>query len=56
MLALLGAGVPEELGRFLLLLICKWNEVDEPFDCVVYAGAIWAGFAAVETFSMQHKI
>ncbi len=50
MLALLGAGVPEELGRFLLLLlICKfWNEVDEPFDCVVYAGALWAGFAAVE--------
>ena len=48
--ALLGAGVPEELGRFLLLLlICKfWKDVDEPFDCVVYAAAIWAGFAAVE--------
>ncbi|MBM64788.1 MAG: hypothetical protein CMH55_00975 [Myxococcales bacterium] len=49
-LALLGAGVPEELGRFLiLLLLCKvWKDVNEPFDCVVYAAAIWAGFAAVE--------
>ena len=25
-----------------------WKDVDEPFDCVVYAASIWAGFAAVE--------
>lgn len=45
------AAIPEEVGRFLLLfIICKnWSEVDEPFDCVVYAAAIWAGFSAVET-------
>lgn len=48
--AFLGAAIPEELGRFLLLLlICKkWKDVDEPFDCIVYAAAIWGGFAGTE--------
>ena len=38
------------VASWALLSICKsWNEVDEPFDCVVYAGALWAeALAAVE--------
>ena len=45
------AAIPEEVGRFLLLgLICHtWKVVNEPFDCVVYAAAIWSGFSAIET-------
>ena len=49
--AFLAAGLPEEVGRFLLLgLICThWKSINEPFDCIVYAAAIWTGFSAIET-------
>lgn len=49
--ALLSAAIPEELGRLALLgyLCHSWRAVDEPFDCVVYASAIWLGFSAIET-------
>lgn len=48
--ALSMAALPEELGRMVILyLICsKWEEVGEPFDCLVYGATIWAGFAATE--------
>jgi len=48
--ALTAAAIPEELGRALLLAwICtRWEEVGEPFDCIVYGVAVWAGFAATE--------
>ncbi len=48
--ALTAAAIPEELGRALLLYwICaRWDEVGEPFDCLVYGVAVWAGFAATE--------
>lgn len=48
--ALSAAAIPEEAGRALLLYwVCtRWDEVGEPFDCIVYGVAIWAGFAATE--------
>ena len=48
--ALFAAALPEELGRAMILVwLCRlWRDVDEPFDCVVYGAAIWAGFAATE--------
>ena len=50
--AFLFAGLPEELGRLLIFFVIyiMWSDVDEPFDCIVYGAAIWAGFAGIENF------
>lgn len=48
--ALTMAAIPEELGRFLILwwVTKHWDEVAEPFDCILYGAAIWGGFSAIE--------
>jgi protease PrsW len=48
--ALSMAAMPEEIGRFLILLwvTYRWRDVGEPFDCIVYGAAIWGGFSATE--------
>jgi RsiW-degrading membrane proteinase PrsW (M82 family) len=46
----LGAAIPEELFKFLVLRLWVWNQkdFDEPMDGIVYGAAASLGFAALE--------
>ena len=48
--AFLGAAIPEELFKFLVLRLWVWRQpaFDEPFDGVVYGATASLGFAALE--------
>ena len=48
--AFLGAGIPEELCKFLVFMIFIWRDknFDEYFDGIVYASFIGLGFACLE--------
>ena len=48
--AFLGAGIPEELSKFIIFMIFIWRDknFDEYFDGIIYASFIGLGFACVE--------
>lgn len=49
---LLGAALPEELFKMLPVFLFAWRAKswNEPFDGIVYAGAVALGFQMIETF------